>query len=63
MHVKDHNIGYLIVLSKNWMRYRLNAFVERVCYDLDEAIRVRFSFESSDGMPFKIINAKTQEEV
>lgn len=54
MRVRDTD-GYAIVKSSYWDKYGNNAFVERICYDLDEARYVRNSLERCDGISFTII--------
>lgn len=54
MRVRDTD-DYAIVKSSYWDKYGNNAFVERICYDLDEARYVRNSLERCDGIEFTII--------
>ena len=56
MHVKEiNNDAYLVVAAKYWDKYGMDAFVDRVCWDLEEAKYVRSSLERADGMSFVII--------
>lgn len=49
------NNKYLIILEKYWKKYGNNAYVDRVCCDLEEAEYVRDSLERNDRMNFVIV--------
>lgn len=49
------NNKYLIILEKYWNKYGNNAYIDRVCYDLEEAEYVRESLERNDRMNFVIV--------
>ena len=56
MRVRDFNKDeYLVVVRKYWNSFHDNAFVERICYDEDDARYTRDSLERSDGISFVII--------
>lgn len=62
MRVRDDQINYLVVVKRYWMQYGNMAYVDRVCFDLDEARYVRDSLERCDGMEFVIIKGGKEIE-
>lgn len=58
--VRDVRSGYAVVVRQYWINYGMNAFVDRICYDLDEAKYVRNSLERADKMSFVIIDCNNR---
>ena len=54
MRARDTD-GYAIVKSSYWNKYGVDTFVERICYDIEQARYERNSLERCDGISFTII--------
>ena len=54
MKVKDTN-NYAIVKTSYWNKYGNDAFIERICWDIEQARYERNALERCDGISFTII--------
>jgi len=61
MKIRDYSSGYAIVKYNYWLKYGVNAYVERYTDDLEDARYIKNSLEIVDTKPFVIINCETEE--